>query len=224
MAQQQTIGILGLGVFGMSVAFELSQYDVDVIAVDSNPEHVQEVSDYITNSVVGDVNDLELLEMIGLDQCDLVLIGIGSNLASSVLALMNCKKLKIPRIIAKAKSRTYEEILLELGADQVILPEQDSGIRVASKIMRSNIEEILRLDDHTSLLEFRCPQEWVGKSILELDLRNTYDLNLIGTREEPGEILNSRFDIYEPLEKDVFMVAVASSHTFERHDYLNHFT
>lgn len=169
MAQQQTIGILGLGVFGMSVAFELSQYDVDVIAVDSNPEHVQEVSDYITNSVVGDVNDLELLEMIGLNQCDLVLIGIGSNLASSVLALMNCKKLKIPRIIAKAKSRTYEEILLELGADQVILPEQDSGIRVASKIMRSKIEEILRLDDHTSLLEFRCPQEWVGKSILELD-------------------------------------------------------
>ena len=217
------IGVLGLGVFGRTVAKELSKYDVDVIAIDNRQANVQDVADYVTKAAVGDITDYDFLKNIGVKECDIVIIATGTNLESSVLAAMHCKKLGVPRIVGKARSLTFEEVLYEVGVHVVVSPERDSGVRLASKILRNKIDEVLRLDDDTSIVEFTAPDAWVGKTVLELDLRRKYELNLIGMREEKGEKLNSSIAINHPIEANTILVAMANSHVFEKYDYLGYF-
>ena len=117
---------------------------------------------------------------------------------------------------------TYEEVLYEVGVDAVVAPERDSGMRLASKILRNNIDEVLRLDDDTSIIEFETPDKWVGQTLISLDLRRKFDLNLLGMREERGEPLTP-LEIDKPLMADTILVAMAASHVFEASDYLGHF-
>lgn len=214
------VGVLGLGIFGRTVAKELGNFGAEVIAIDSNPDQVQMVSEFVTNPVVGDFTDIDLLKSTGLENCDIVVVATGSNLESAVLAVMHCKKMHIPQIIAKARSTTFEEVLYEVGVTSVVSPERDSGFRLASKILRNSIDEVLRLDENVSLIEFEIPEEWVGKTVVELDLRASYDLNLLGMREERGEPLQS-VPVDLKLPDEVVLVAIASSRKFERFDYLN---
>ncbi|WP_124057886.1 potassium channel family protein [Vaginisenegalia massiliensis] len=223
MKKTETVGILGLGVFGRTVAKDLSHYGTTVIAVDRDPLMVKDVADEVTNAAVGDITDFQFLKTLGIHNCDIVVIATGTNLESAVLATMNCKKLGVPQVVAKARSVTFEEVLYEVGADVVVSPERDSGMRLASKILRNKIEEVLRLDDDTSVIEFRAPEKWVGKTVNELDLRKQYELNLIGMRQERGEKLNSSIAINDPIEADTILVAIASSHVFEKFDYLGYF-
>lgn len=218
----KTVGVLGLGVFGRTVARELSRYGCDVIAIDSDAANVDAVSDEVTYAAIGDFTDLDLLKSVGLGNCDIVVVATGTNLESSVLAVMHSKKLGIQQIIAKARSMTYEEVLYEVGVDAVVAPERDSGMRLASKILRNNIDEVLRLDDDTSIIEFETPDKWVGQTLISLDLRRKFDLNLLGMREERGEPLTP-LEIDKPLVADTILVAMAASHVFEASDYLGHF-
>ncbi len=216
--QKKIIGVLGLGVFGQMVAKELGRFNCEVIAVDNNESKIQAIADDVTYSAVGDFTDIELLKNIGINNCDVVVIATGSNLESSVLAIMHCKKLKVEQIIAKAHSKTVEEVLYEVGVDSVVSPERDSGYRLASKLLRNHIEEVLRLDDNTSVIEFEIPDEWIGKTLKELDLRKRYEINLIGIRPERGEAMTA-LPIDTPLPDDIVIVGIANSHTFEHEDY-----
>lgn len=218
--KSKIVGVLGLGVFGRTVAKELGNFGTEVIAIDSNPDRVQMIADTVTNPVVGDFTDIDLLKSTGLENCDLVVVATGSNLESAVLAVMHCKKMRIPQIIAKARSTTFEEVLYEVGVTSVVSPERDSGYRLATKILRNSIDEVLRLDENVSLIEFEVPKRWVGKSVVDLDLRVKYDLNLIGMREERGEPLKT-IPTELKLPDEVIIVAIASSRKFERFDYLN---
>ena len=220
--QKQTVGVLGLGIFGRTIARELSQYGCDVIAIDGEEKYVDAVSDVVTYAAIGDFTDMELLRSVGIANCDIVVVATGTNLESSVLAVMHAKRLGVKQIIAKARSITFEEVLYEVGVDAVVAPERDSGLRLASKILRNNIDEVLRLDDDTSIIEFETPPRWIGKTLAELDVRRKYDLNLLGMREERGEKLIP-IAPQKPLEPDVVLVAMAATHTFERFDYLGHF-
>lgn len=223
MSQHHTIAVLGLGIFGTTVARELSQYDCEVIAVDLNEHKIQGIADTVTKAAIGDITDYDFLKTIGVEYCDLAIVASGTHLESSVLAIMHCKKLGVPRIIAKARSHTYEEVLYEIGADMVIRPERDSGRRVASKILRNQIDEILHLDAETSIVEFTAPQDWIGKTVQELDLRRKYELNLIGTRSEKGAPLSHSIGINQPIQADTILVAIAKSNVFEKFDYLGYF-
>lgn len=215
------IGILGLGIFGSTIAKTLAEYDCDVIAIDKEEENVNRLEPFIAKGVVGDITDLSLLESIGLEECDVVVIATGTALEASVLALMNCKKLGIKRIIAKAKNRTYKEVLEEMGADTVILPEKETGMRVAKNIMRTNIEDVVSLDEDTSIVEFYPPQRWIGKSLQALDLRNRYDINIIGMRKKKGAHLDVGMSSDTIIQKDIILVGITESDIFERHDFLD---
>ena len=218
----KTIGILGLGVFGQTIIQEMSPYDCDIIAIDNDPVKVDAVAELAMSAVLGDFTDLDLLRSVGIQNCDILVIATGSNLESAVLAVMHGRKLGVPQIIAKARSMIFEEVLYEVGVSAVVAPERDSGMRLATKILRNQIDEVLRLDDDTSVVEFEIPNSWIGKNVTELDLRRRYDLNLIGTREDRGEKLNA-INVNAPLYADTIIVAIANSHTFEKYDYLGHF-
>jgi len=217
----KTVGILGLGIFGSTIAKTLAEHDCDVIAIDKEEDNVNRLERFIPKGVVGDITDLSLLEAIGLEECDVVVIATGTALEASVLALMNCKKLGIKRIIAKAKNKTYREVLEEMGADTVILPEKETGMRVAKNIMRTNIEDIVSLDDETSIVEFFPPQRWIGKSLQDLDLRNRYDINIIGMREKRGAHLDVGISSDTIVQEHIMLVGITESDIFERHDFLN---
>lgn len=219
--EAKIIGVLGLGIFGQMVAKELAEYGREVIVIDAQEENVQAVADFVTSAAIGDFTDIELLKSIGIQNCDLVILATGTNLESSVLAVMHLKKLQVPQIIAKARSSLFEEVLYEIGVTAVISPERDSGHRLATKILRHHIDEVLRLDENTSIIEFEIPEAWVGQSLQALDLRKKFEINILGYREERGEDLKV-FNPIEALPEGVILVAIAFSHVFERYDYLNH--
>ena len=215
------IGILGLGIFGSTIAKTLSEFGSDVIAVDKYEENVNRIEPYIAKGVVGDFTDIKLLRTIGLEDCDAVVIATGTYLEASVLGVLNCKKLGIKHIIAKAKNKNYREVLEEIGSTIVVQPEKESGVRVAKNLLRTNIEDIVRLDDSTSVVEFYPPERWIGKSLIQLDLRRKYDINIIGMRRNKlGKLLVS-FDPNEPIAKDFVLVGITESDKFEQVDYLN---
>ena len=142
-----------------------------------------------TKAAVGDMTDIEFLKAVGIAQCDVVVIATGNTLESSVLAIMHCKKLGVKTILAKAKNATYEEVLYGIGATKVITPERDSGKRVASNMLRHHIKNIIHIEDNIAMIEFSIPDSWVGKSLVQLDLRHKYDLNLIGIRKNQRQVL-----------------------------------
>ena len=160
----KTVGILGLGVFGTTIAKQLSQYDCDIIAVDSQEENVNRLEPYITKGVIADITDFHVLEEIGISNCDVTVIATGSNLEASILAVMHCSKLGVPKIVAKAKSKTSTEILMKMGATRIINPEKETGIRVAKNIVHHKLADVISLDENISLVEFYPPSSWVGKS------------------------------------------------------------
>lgn len=214
------IGILGIGIFGKTLAEELSEFGQEVIAIDTNEQHVQSVADKVHKAIIGDITDLETLHQAGIDQCDTVIIATGNHLESSVLALMNCKKLKVPHIIAKAKTANFEEVLYAIGADEVISPERFSGRKLAQTIMQGNINDIYHLEGNVSIIEFTVPEQWVGKTLLELNIRQQFDLNVIGMRVSKTAPLDTNLPITTQFQKDMILVAIANSRTFEKYDYL----
>lgn len=215
----KTVGVLGLGIFGSTIAKQLGEQHFDVIAVDKDLIDVNRLEEYVVQAVQGNITDLELLKSIGFDNCDVAVVATGSHLESSVMAIMNCKKLGIKKIIAKAKNRTHMEILLEIGAHEIIRPEKEMGDKVARNIMRNNILDVINLDDENSIIEFTAPEKWIGKSLKELDLRKKYKINVIGLKSDPDGKLQINVPPEQKIEPESFIVAIGKPDTFEHLDY-----
>lgn len=215
----KTVGVLGLGLFGSTIAKQLGEQRYDVIAIDKNINDVNRVEEYVTQAVQGDFTDLDLLKSIGFESCDIVVIGTGTNLEASVLAIMNCKKLGIKKIIAKAKNRSYMEIMQEMGAHEVIRPEIEMGNKVARNIMRHNILDVVNLDDDNAIIEFIAPKRWIGKTLKELDLRKRYSINVIGLKASKQDELSINVSPEEKIKAGSFIVAIGKPDTFEHLDY-----
>ena len=219
---KKIFGVLGLGIFGRTVVEELNKFEQEVIALDRYENLVQDVADMATKAAVGDMTDIEFLKAVGIAQCDVVVIATGSTLESSVLAIMHCKKLGVKTILAKAKNATYEEVLYGIGATKVITPERDSGKRVASNMLRHHIKNIIHIEDNIAMIEFSIPDSWVGKSLVQLDLRHKYDLNLIGIRKKSTSSLDTSINPNQAFEANTEVVAIANDNTFEKFDYLGY--
>ena len=217
---RKTVGILGLGVFGMTIAKQLSDYDCDIIAVDRDEINVNRIESLVTKAVIADVTDEDVLKEIGIGDCDTVVVATGSSLEASILAVMHCSRLGVPEIIAKAKSRTTTEILTKMGAQRVVNPEKETGIRLVKNILHHKLAEVIALDGNISLVEFYPPKSWVGKRLSDLDLRKDYDLNLIGYREAKNESLNTKVFADFLIREDVILVAIIGTDSLDKATFL----
>lgn len=217
---RKTVGILGLGVFGMTIAKQLSEYDCDIIAVDRDEVNVNRIEPLVTKAVIADVTDEDVLKEIGIGDCDTVVVATGSSLEASILAVMHCTRLGVPEIIAKAKSRTTTEILMKMGAQRVVNPEKETGIRLVKNILHHKLAEVIALDGNISLVEFYPPKSWVGKRLSDLDLRKDYDLNLIGYREGKNESLNTKVFAEFLIREDVILVAIIGTDSLDKATFL----
>lgn len=177
-----TIGVLGLGLFGSSVARNLSQHGVDVIAMDKNMDHVEEVLEDVSIAVQGDFTKIEQLIEAGFTECNEVIIAASSKLEDAILAILNLQKMGINKITVKTKNEDYREVLLKVGASNVILPEVEMGHQTALIMANPTFHELLRLDNQYNVIEFPCHEKWVGQSIVQIDFRKKYNTNIIAIR------------------------------------------
>lgn len=183
MAKKQFV-VIGLGRFGTSVAKTLYSLGNDVLAIDVDEETVQNISDSVTHSVQADATDENTLRSLGIRNFDVAVVTIGSDLQSSVMVTLLLKELGVDHIIAKANSEIHAKVLYKIGADRVVLPERDMGVRVAHNLVSSNILDYIELSPDYSIAEIANPKAWQGKTLQELNLRANFGINIVAVKKD----------------------------------------
>ena len=174
--------VIGLGRFGSSVARELCRFGCEVLAIDVNNDLVSQVADDVTHAVVGDGQDKEVLRTLGAAEFDCAIVAIGGDLAASVLVTMNLKELGVARIVCKAHDETHRRVLEKLGADQVVIPEQEYASRLARSLSSPNALDYIELSDEYGIIEVPAPTGWEGKSLKGLNVRAKLGINILAVR------------------------------------------
>ena len=174
--------VIGLGKFGTEAAKRLCEFGCEVLAIDRKPELVQPVSNLVTQAVVGDARDKEVLRALGAKDFECAIVAIGDNLADSVLATMNLKELGVPYIVCKASDETHRQVLLKLGADRVVIPEQEHAHRLAKNLSSPNVLDYIELSEEYGIIEVPAPASWKGKSLKELNVRAALGVNILAIR------------------------------------------
>lgn len=174
--------VVGMGRFGSEVARQLHQQRCEVIAMDISDELIQQVSPYVTHAVVGDAQDKEVLRALGVKDMDCAIIAIGDDLAASVLVTMNMKELGVPHVICKAHDATYRKVLEKLGADRVIIPEQEQAQRLAKSLSNPNVLDYIELSDDCGIIEMPVPESWLGKDLRQLNVRAKLGVSILAIR------------------------------------------
>ena len=180
--------IVGLGRFGSEAARRLYQLGGEVLAIDSNNELVQQISNDVTQAVVGDARDIEVLKALGAGEFDCGIVAIGGSLGDSVLATMNLKELGIPYVVSKAHNETHRQVLLKLGANKVVIPEQEQADRLARNLSSPNVLDYIELSADYGIIEVPAPIPWLGKSLKNLNVRAELGVNIIAVKH--GEHIN----------------------------------
>ncbi len=178
----KSFAVLGLGRFGREMALQLARGGGEVLVVDNEQKDVDEIGDRVTRAVCADVRDRDALQELGVAECDEVILSVGSDLAVSVLTVMNLKALGVKHLICKAYDDVYREVLLKLGADRVVIPEQESAVRTAARLLSPRIRDYIQLTEDFSIEEISVPANWVGKTLGGLSIRNRYRVNVIAIR------------------------------------------
>ena len=207
--QKKTYAVVGLGRYGTAVAEELVKNGADVIAVDKNEQIVQDSSVYLPICKCADITDPEVISELGISNADVVIVAMASSLEGSILAITLCKEAGVKTVIAKCANETHRKILKRVGADTVVFPENESGTRLAKNLLTSGFTDILTLSDDLSLVELATRDEWVGKSLKELNLRKKYTVNVVAFRKN-GKI-TAPVNPEELLDKDTEIIAIVNT-------------
>ena len=211
--KEKSYAVIGLGQFGMSVAETLAESDCDVLAIDAREENIQEIADKVTYAVRADVREPEVLRSLGVQNVDVAVIAVAENMEASIMATMQAKELGVPYVLAKAMNALHGKILEKIGADRVIYPEQSMGLRVARNLMSGGFLDVFELSTEFSMAEFPVPTEWVGKSLQELQLRESHDINIIAIKV--GDDVEINLDPVKPLEADWHLMAIGKNKVLE---------
>lgn len=174
--------VVGLGRFGSGVARELSRLGCEVLAMDVSSDMVSQVANEVTHAVVGDGQDKEVLRALGAGEFECAIVAIGGDLSASVLTTMNLKELGVPKIVCKAHDETHRRVLEKLGADQVVIPEQEQASRLARSLSSPNVLDYIELSDEYGIIEVPAPRSWDGKSLRELNVRAKLGVNILAVR------------------------------------------
>ena len=205
--------VIGLGRFGQTLARQLCMLGAEVLAMDVNQDLVQQVSDDVTHAVVGDAQDKDVLRALGVRDFDCAIVAIGSDLAASVLTVMNLKELEVPYIIGKAHDDTHRRVLEKLGVDRVVIPEQENATRLARSLNSHNVLDYIELSEDYGILEIPAPRAWVGKTLKELNIRAKLGVNIIAVESGRKTNVSPAAD-YMILEGDI-MVVLGDNYSLE---------
>lgn len=197
--------VIGLGRFGSEAARRLCELGCEVLAMDSKNDLVQQISNFVTQAVVGNARDKEVLRALGVDQFDGAIVAIGDSLADSVLATMNLKELGVPYIVSKAHDDTHRQVLEKLGADRVVIPEQENAFRLAKSLSSPNVLDYIELSDDYGIVEVPAPKPWLNKSLKELNIRAKLGVNILAVKRD-GDITVSPAAEFRIMAGDVVVI------------------
>ena len=200
--------VFGLGKYGRAVAKELVQNGKEVLAVDINEDIVNAASTEIPYCKCADVTDSEVIKQLGIANVDVVIISMATNLEASVMATMLCKEAGVKTVIVKCASEMNCKILSKIGADRVMFPEYDSGIRLAKNLVSYGFADIIELSKDISMVELNVKPEWEGKNLLELNLRKKYSINVVAIIQDKEVYVN--IDPEKPLDKTMKLIVIAN--------------
>ena len=201
----KTYIVIGLGRFGAEVARKLCELGCEVLAMDIRSDLVNQVANDVTHAVTGNAQDKEVLRALGASNFDCAIIAIGEDLAASVLIAMNLKELGVPYVVCKAHDETHRRVLEKLGVDRVVIPEQEHGQRLARSLYSHNVLDYIELSAEYGILEVPAPGNWVGKTILELNVRAKLGVNIIAVKNDTKTNVSPSAN-YRIAEGDIMVV------------------
>jgi trk system potassium uptake protein TrkA len=175
--------VIGLGNFGFYMAKSLFEDGNEVIAIDLDRNRIQTIDGFCSEAIVMDGADKERLKALGLEVMDSVIVSTGARISTSILACLHLREIGVKKILAKALDEDHAKILKKVGATEIIHPEKDMAIRVASSLSTPNIMDFIPLEEDYNLLQFAPPQAFIGKTLKELNLRAKYNVYVIAIKE-----------------------------------------
>ena len=206
--------VIGLGRFGAELATRLYACGEEVMVIDMDEGLVDKIADRVTRAVAADARDVDVLRKLGVENFDRAIVAVGSDLGASALITMNLKSLGVPFVLCKAHDDTYKDILEKLGADRVIIPEREVADKLALGLTHAGVMEYIELSQEFGIVEMEPIPAWIGKTIRQLELRNTYGVNVIAVRSHEDTIKIPP-DIDTPIPADVVMVMLGKYEMFE---------
>ena len=214
MSINKTYAVLGLGRYGRDVAEELVSNGAEVLAVDIDQNNVNNAIETIPVCKCADITEPEAIKRLGISNIDVVVVAMASNLEASVMAVTLCKEAGVPTVIAKCSNEMHQKILSRVGADRVIVPEKESGTRLAKHLLTSGFSEMIELSDEVSMVQLNVKDEWIGKTLIELSLRKKYSINVVAIRK--GDEIRTDVDPALPLEKGMELIVIANTSKLQK--------
>ena len=204
--KNKSFAVIGLGQFGMTLAVTLAESDCDVLAIDDKEENIEEISEKVTYAVKADVREPGILKALGVQNVDVAIIAVAENLEASISATMQAKDLGVPFVVAKSMNSLHGRILDKIGADKIIYPEQSVGLRV---LLSGGYLDVFELSAEFSMAEFSIPESWIGKSLIDLNVRERFHINVIGIKQ--GENVTVDLKPSEPLPDRCSIIAIGKN-------------
>jgi trk system potassium uptake protein TrkA len=209
MSKKKTYAVFGLGRYGIAVARELVSNGMEVIAVDSDERIVNAASDDLPICKCADVTDPDVIRQLGISNVDVVIISMATNLEASVMAVTLCKEIGVKTVIAKSANEMHQKILSRVGADRVVFPENESGIRLAKNLLSSGFVDMVSLAKNVSMIELDVKPEWVGKNLIQLNLRKKYSINVVAIRR--ADMVSVDIDPQALLQAEEKLIVIANT-------------
>ena len=205
-AIKKQYAVIGLGRFGTALTRELHAEGAEVLAVDSDQDKVNDIEPFCTQAVCVDATDEAVLEKIGIQNLDVVVVCIAGDIESSIFITLTCKQLGVPQVIAKAQNERHRHVLQKIGADVVIVPEEEMGAKLAANLLKPNMIEIMSLSDNFRMVEIKTPLKWQHKTLIQLNLRNTEKVTIVLIKRG-NEIIVTPGGECELLPEDILVIA-----------------
>lgn len=213
--------VIGLGRFGTSLAKSLYSMGHDVLVIDKDEEQIQNISDMVTHAVHADATDEYSLKALGLRNFDVAVVAIGSDIQASILVTLLCKEMGIKYVLAKAKSELHAKVLYKIGADRVVFPERDMGMRVAHNLMSSNILDYIELSSDYSLIEITAIPSWEGKTLKDLNLRVRFGVNVMAIKHDNEINISPKGD--DTINRNDILVVIGSNEDIKKLEAISQF-
>lgn len=214
MSINKTYAVFGLGRYGRAVAEELVKNGAEVIAIDSNEELVNDAAQTIPVCKCADVTDPEVIDKLDIAEVDVVIIAMANSLEATVMAITLCKEVGVKTVIAKCVEEMHGKIFYRVGADKVVFPEKEAGTRLGKNLLSSGFVDIVELSKDVSMVELEMKPQWVGKSLIELNLRKKYSVNVVAVLN--GDEVITSIDPEMPLTENMKLIVIADVNKLDR--------
>lgn len=206
--------VFGLGSFGESVAITLQELGCEVVVVDNHMERIEDISPYVSYAVQADIEDPEVIKSLGTRNLDGVVVAVADDMEASIMATLVSKEIGVPYVLAKAKNDLHAKVLKKIGADSIIFPEKEIGRSVARSLVSGEFVDWISLSPDYSITEIEVPEKWIGKSLSDIDVRRTSDVNVVGVRI--GDKIQVNIDPEKPLQKDMMLIMIGGNEALEK--------